>query len=118
MEAREVSDIYTSRNITRQYHLSSTGIARYYLTLRNTLDEKHTPVVSKSIVDGIIFQREHPVSFWEIDLFVYYLMEYIMLYGEPSEIDPNMITFIQKNKATLTELERDFLGEFYPQYFL
>lgn len=118
MEAREVSDIYTSRNITRQYHLSSRGIAPYYLTFRNTLDEKHTPVTSKSIIDGIIFRREHLVSFWEVDLFVYYLVEYIMLYGETPEIEPNMITFIQKNITTLTELERDFLGEFYPQYFL
>ncbi|MFZ2337356.1 MAG: hypothetical protein WAW59_03885 [Patescibacteria group bacterium] len=41
-----------------------------------------------------------------------------MLYGETPEIEPNMITFIQKNITTLTELERDFLGEFYPQYFL
>jgi len=53
-DAKRLREIFVSRNSARLYHLSSTGIAPYYLSLRDAIDKKYTPVISKNIIDAVV----------------------------------------------------------------
>lgn len=117
-DARRLRDIYMSYNTARQFHLASTGIAPYYLSLRNAIDKKYTPVISKNIVDAVAHWVEYPEGFWDVDLIVYYLLEYMLLYGRQAMLSPRIIQSITTNIESLSGLEREFLGQFYPEYFL
>ncbi len=117
-DAKRLREIFVSRNSTRLYHLSSTGIAPYYLSVRDAIDKKYTPVISKNIADAVVCWTMYPDGFWDVDIIIYYLLEYILLHGRQSALTDSIIGMMRENIDSLSDLQREFLGQFYPEYFL